>query len=68
MWTDPDTSPDECKFGEVNGEEACFHYMLMDFEHFLLKDGVEFIDKWLSQEAKNKLRLFYASECGREGN
>lgn len=53
---------------EFNGEEACFHYMLMDFEHFLLKDGVEFIDKWLSQEAKNKLRLFYASECGRKGD
>lgn len=62
MWHDPDTSPDECSFGDINGEEACFHYMLMDFEHFIRKNGVELIDKWLSQEVKNKLTNYYASK------
>jgi hypothetical protein len=62
MWNDPDTSPDECQFGEVNGEEACFHYMLMDFEHFIKKDGVEMVDKWLSQEVRDKLTQYYASK------
>lgn len=51
------------QFGdEFNGEEACFHYMLMDLEHFIQKDGVELIDKWISQETRNKLILYYASK------
>ena len=62
MWNNPDTSPDECQFGDVNGEEASFHYMLMDFEHFIKKDGVELVDKWLCQEVRNKLIQYYASK------
>ncbi len=53
---------DERNGDEFNGEEACFHYMLMDLEHFIQKDGVELIDKWISQETRNKLILYYASK------
>lgn len=56
-----DLDEDE-NFEEPNGEEACFHYMLMDLEHFIQKDGVELIDKWISQETRNKLILYYASK------
>ena len=53
---------DERNGDEFNGEEACLHYMIMDFEHFVRKDGVELIDRELSQEVRNKLILYYASK------
>lgn len=47
---------------EFNGEEASFHYMIMDLEHFIKKDGVEFLDKELSQVVRDKLTTYYASK------
>lgn len=62
MITNDEISPDECQFGEVNGEEASFHYMIMDLEYWIRKDGVQLIDKELSQQARDKLTNYYASK------
>lgn len=63
MITNDEISPDECSYGAVNGEEASFHYMIMDMEYFIKTCGVNFIDKELSQESRDKLTAYYASKC-----
>jgi hypothetical protein len=55
-------SDDHRSENEFNGEEACFHYMIMDLEYFIRKEGVKLIDDFLSQEVRNKIIEYYASK------
>lgn len=41
---------------EPNGEEASFHYMIMDLEHFINKNGALMVLQALSPQAQTKLK------------
>lgn len=62
MIDNEEYSPDECQYGELNGEEASFMYMIMDLEHYIKSDGFYLIYNNLSATSKKHLMDFYANK------
>ena len=63
-----DTCEDDREYDPSNDEEASFHFMLMDFEHWVKKDGFEIVYKELGDPTKLILTKFYANKLRCEGS
>lgn len=55
----PDDRPEI--FGEADGEEAAFYFMLHDFEYWVKKDGADFVLNRLDPMVLKKLADFFDS-------